>query len=93
VFKGLSLKVISTKNELRVWSKITAIMSESLSKYDTSLEVDEGLIEMDDKEKNLSYNERNCLLYRIGEKKILHFLLSAAEQIIPLISMNYREAR
>jgi protein-histidine N-methyltransferase len=93
VFKGTSLNVISTKNELKVWNKIIGLVNLSLEKYDTGLEVDEGLLEMDDKEHNLTSNERNCLLYRIGEKQILHFLLSAAEQIIPLISMNYRDAR
>lgn len=93
MFKGTSLNVISTKNELKVWNKIIGLANLSLEKYDTGLEVDEGLLEMDDKEHNLTSNERNCLLYRIGEKQILHFLLSAAEQIIPLISMNYRDAR
>lgn len=93
MFKGTSLNVISTKNELKVWNKIIGLVNLSLEKYDTGLEVDEGLLEMDDKEHNLTSNERNCLLYRIGEKQILHFLLSAAEQIIPLISMNYRDAR
>jgi len=48
---------------------------------------------MDDKEHNLTSNERNCLLYRQGEKIILHFLREAALQIIPLITMSYRDAR
>ena len=93
VFKGTSLKVINTKNELKVWNKIIFLVDVHLSKYDTNLETDEGLLEMDDKEHNLHSNERNCLLYRIGEKKILHFLKDAATNIIPLITMNYKDAR
>ena len=93
MFKGTSLKVINTKNELKVWNKVISLVETSLSKYDTDLEVDNGLLEQDDNEHMLSSNERNCLLYRIGEKKILHFLKDAATNIIPLITMNYKDAR
>lgn len=93
VFKGTNLKVISTKNELKVWNRVIQLVEESLSKYDTDLETDNMLLEKDDEEHNLTSNERNCLLYRQGEKIILHFLREAATQIIPLITMSYRDAR
>ena len=93
VFKGTSLKIMNTQNELKVWNKIISLVETSLSKYDTDLVTDNEILEMDDIEHNLSSNERNCLLYRIGEKKILHFLKNAATNILPLITMNYKDAR
>ena len=56
IFKGTSLKIMSTENELKVWNKVISLCDNSLSKYDTDLETDNGLLEMDDNEHNLSNN-------------------------------------
>ena len=50
-------------------------------------------MEKDDKEKTLTYNERNCILYRQGEKIILHFLLTCSERFLKLFTMNQKDAK
>lgn len=46
----------------------------------------------DDQEKCLTYNQRNCILFRSGEKKILHFLKDAAATFGRLTKMSLKEA-
>lgn len=56
-----------------------------LNGYPTTYQEDLDRLEKDDKEHNLTSNERNCILFIKGEKKILHFLVDAAERILPLL--------
>ena len=46
----------------------------------------------DDVEKCLTYNQRNCILFTSGEKKILHFLKDAAATFGRLTKMSLKEA-
>ena len=64
-----------------VWLKIDSLADASLSKYDTTIQEDLDLLEKDDQEKSLTQNERNSVILRSGEKKILHFLKDAAKDI------------
>ena len=63
-YKATNVLPISIENELKVWAKIEEMVTESLGRYETSLEQDNYLLEKDDKYRNLSYNERNCILFR-----------------------------
>ncbi len=76
VFKGTSLKPISLASELKVWVRVEEMAKESLEQYPTSLAEDRALLAKDDEK--LSYNERNCVLFRVGEKEILEFLVKTA---------------
>ena len=38
----------------------------------------------------LNYNERNCILFRSGEKRILHFLKDNAARFLKLMTMNQK---
>lgn len=88
VFKGTSMNAINIENETRVWLRIAKLATESLKKYDTTLQEDNEILEKDDKEKTLTYNERNCILYRHGEKIILDFLLTCSDRFIKIFSMT-----
>lgn len=46
-----------------------------------------------DNNKDLTFNERNCVLYRYGEKKILSKLLLYCDMILPLLDMDFKTAR
>ena len=59
------------------------ISSEALSKYPTSFEEDLEFLENPPIE--LSFNHRNCVLMRAGEKKVLHFLISSADLFLSLL--------
>lgn len=69
------------------------MVKEALARYPTSLEEDTALLAQDDEEKIFTNNERNCVLFRQGEKIILAFLEQAAERFLKLLSMSQKEAR
>ena len=63
-------------------------MDAALAKYPTSLDEDFKILE----DKSLTYNIRNCVQLRVGDKKILHFLKTNAEILDQMSSMTRREA-
>jgi len=40
----------------------------------------------------VTYNKKNCLLLRIGEKRILHFIEETAEAILELSKLERQSA-
>ena len=76
-----------------MWKRIKKLALESLSFYPTSLEEDQEILDKDEKEKYLSYNENNCVQYRFGEKKILNFLTDSADKFLELTTMSQRDAK
>lgn len=87
------MQPISLVNEVKVWIRIQGIVNQALSRYPTSLEEDNDLLNKDDAENIFTSNEKNCVLYRQGEKIILTFLKTAAERFLKLLSMSQKEAR
>lgn len=61
-----------------------------MATYTTSLDEDMKILE---ENKELTFNERNAVLYRSGEKKILFTLMFYAENILPLLDMDFKTAR
>lgn len=57
--------------------------------YPTSYEEDMKILEDD----SLSFNQRNSVLMRSGEKKILHFLMQVTQFLIPLFDMKLKDAK
>lgn len=57
--------------------------------YPRSLEEDLKELQRED----LTFNERNCLLYTSGEKQILQFLIRSCQKMIPLFDMDFKTAR
>jgi len=57
----------------------------ALAKFKTTLKEDEELIEKHRKERNLSYNEKNCIWIKIAEKRILHKWLDLSQKILPML--------
>ena len=79
-------KPISLQNEIILFTKLKEIMNLYLSKYPTTLEYD---IEYFKKNKNnMEFNEYNCYVIRIGEKKILNYYLNMANDILQLLHTN-----
>lgn len=72
---------------------VKALCEISLKQYPTSYQEDLDLLESDEKEKQLTQNERSCVLFRSGEKKILHFLIDASDKIQHLFTLSLKEAR
>lgn len=86
-FKAKDLPPLSIRNERKVLEKIHKLAKEQYDKYETSLEDDLKTLE---ERQDLTFNERNCVLYRSGEKTILQFLISTTQKILPLLDMDFK---
>lgn len=65
-------------------------MSEDfLSRYPTTYAEDMEILQRED----LSFNERNCVLFRSGEKEILHFLIDMADYVFNVLEMKFKDAK
>lgn len=63
--------------------------AEGLARYPQAYEEDMELL----KNPNLSFNERNCILFRSGEKEILIFLMEMADYVLDLLNMKFKDAK
>lgn len=95
LFRGTELSHISLHNETKVWKKLVSCCLTALMRYPTTYAADLELIAKDDKEHNLSVNERNCIHYRAAEKKILHYMISISDKILPIMAdgVTVKQAR
>ena len=57
--------------------------------YPTSLDEDLEILKRED----LTFNHRNCLLFRSGEKHILFKLIFYCKKILPLLDMDFKTAK
>ena len=84
-------KPISVENEIILFNKIKELMKNYLSKYPTTLDYDIDYLNKN--RKKLDFNEYNCYIIRIGEKKILNYYLNMANDILQLLNMNKNDAK
>ena len=63
--------------------------AEGLSRYPQTYDEDMQILQRDD----LTFNERNCTLFRSGEKEILIFLLDFSNYCIDLLQMKFKDAK
>jgi len=81
------------ENELQAWNKIKEVALEALTKYPNTVEEDKEILEKDDMDHHLGFNNRNCILYRKAEKDILHYLIFCADKAAELVKLTAKEAR
>jgi hypothetical protein len=62
---------ISVENEIEMWKRIEILCTESLKKYQTTLDEDKKILE--EKKDNITFNYKNCILLRSGEKEVYLF--------------------
>ena len=63
--------------------------AEGLSRYPQTLEEDLEILKRTD----LTFNQRNTVLFRSGEKEILGFLLDFSNYVIELLGMKFKDAK
>lgn len=56
--------MVDTDTEVRTLYRLKSYCEEALAKYPTTLQDDLDLLSKDDTDKFLSFNERNCVLFR-----------------------------
>jgi hypothetical protein len=59
---------------------------EALLKYPTTYDEDLEILN----NKDLTFNHRNCVLFRSGEKEILLFLIKTTERILSLFDLEFK---
>ena len=74
------------RNEKKALERLNRHAKEQYEKYPTSYEEDLKILERED----LSFNERNCVLFRSGEKKILLYLMKMSHKLLPLLDMDFK---
>lgn len=61
--------------------KLMKMCKEGLGKFPNTLEEDLELL----KKESLTYNERNCIIYRAGEKRVYSFLMRLATDTVEVL--------
>ena len=88
VFKGHNVKPYSAQNEVATWQLIKDVAMEAANQYPQTLEEDAELIAQDDQQRMLTLNERNCVLFRMGEKAILRFLVTCSDMMQTILKLS-----
>ena len=92
-YKAENLSVMSIKNESKILSKIKQMSETYLAAYPNSIEEDTEILARDDKEQYLTFNQRNCVYFRKGEKEILIWFIQFTTYTLALLSMKWKEAK
>eukprot|EP00826_Nyctotherus_ovalis_P023192 TRINITY_DN17842_c0_g1_i3.p1 TRINITY_DN17842_c0_g1~~TRINITY_DN17842_c0_g1_i3.p1 ORF type:complete len:353 (-),score=107.19 TRINITY_DN17842_c0_g1_i3:105-1163(-) len=82
--RKLRCPVLSVENEKCVLEKVKAVAKERLAKFPDPYESDMELLQ----NKSLSFNERNCIVFRSDEKRIFRGLIELADLGLKLIEMK-----
>jgi histone-lysine N-methyltransferase SETD3 len=78
---------INKRNELAMLVLIKKAAHSCLSGFDCSIEKDNELLKRTD----LTFNIRNCILMRRGEKQVAKFFIDLVDTAIPLLQMSWNE--
>ena len=76
-----------------MWSFIKSTCELHLSRYGSTAEEDQALLDKNDTEQTLVGNEETCIIFRLGEKKCLKMWADMAEFFMKMLKMNDKEAR
>ena len=87
-FKAKDLPPLSVRNEKKVLLRMQLEATKVLFNYPTTLEED---LEMLETNKELTFNTRNCLLMRSGEKKILKHIIETAGTMMKFLDLDLTE--
>lgn len=85
--RKLKLPAFSVENEKAMLRKLREIAKACLKKYPQTYEEDMELLK-----KELTFNERNCIIYRSGEKRIYGQMVEMADLGLELLCMECAKA-
>jgi len=85
------IEPVSIRNECAILQVVAQACEETSKGFDTSLEEDIKLLE--DVDKKLTINQRNCLIMRKGEKEILRAYIDLAKHVKAVENFNVRQLK
>lgn len=89
-FKAKDLPPLSIRNEQKVLLRMKLEATKLLSGYPQTYEEDLEILENN---KDLTFNTRNAVLMRSGEKKILKHVIDTADAVSQYFTMDQNEVR
>lgn len=89
IYQPTHTPLLSFELEEQVWSEVGRLAKSSLSDYPTTLEQDYELLKRPD----LSFNIRNCVTLRVGEKEIFGNYQKMAEELTQLLRLPSKDIR
>jgi hypothetical protein len=76
---------ISSRCERNALRLLQSMCLGAITRYPQTIQEDIELLKKDDEEYNLDYTERNCIIERAGEKRVLHHWLKLIDKIMPIL--------
>lgn len=89
-FKADDVPPLSRRNERRAWQRVKELAINALNRYPQTLEQDNELLAH---REELTFNEENCVLFRAGEKEILHYFIEFADHVLDMLELKFAEAK
>jgi histone-lysine N-methyltransferase SETD3 len=89
-YHGTYFPPLSTENEIAALNKAVKLAKDMLAQYETTYEEDVKILETD---KTLTFNHRNCIMMRSGEKKILMKLIELGNLGLEYIKLPIKKAK
>ena len=89
-YHGTYFPPLSTENEVAALEKAIKLAKDMLAQYKTTYEEDLKILETD---KTLTFNHRNCVMMRSGEKKILLKLIELGNLGLEYIKLPIKKAK
>ncbi len=86
-----TVEPISIANEKACLKAIAAACQASLDNFPTTLQEDEDL--MKSGKLVMFSNERNCVVQRLGEKRVLQWFIDLAKRVTPLLDLPWKEVK
>lgn len=90
-FKLDDIEPISLRNETKVLEHLCEESKRQLARFDTTYESDLKLIESGDLP--MFSNQRNCVIMRTGEKRVLAGFVELAEKCIPYLKLPWKDLK
>lgn len=90
-FKLDDIEPISLRNETQVLTHLAEESKRMLAQFDDTYESDVKLIESGTLP--MFSNQRNCVIMRYGEKKVLQSFINLAEKCIPFLKLPWKDLK
>ncbi len=87
--RKLNLPSISVENESKMLVRLKKLAQENLAGYPQTYEEDVKLMQ---NEKSLTFNQRNCIIFRMGEKKVYKNMIGMAEAGLSILTKPVKDA-
>lgn len=88
MIKNQDIQPITIQTEVRLWERVKTIANLNMQKYETTYQEDQEILKQE-----MSFQARNCVVLRAGEKKILQFLIDTADLFIKICRMTKKDAK